>query len=383
MKTHIPVFSLQKHHALLRPWLQRAFDRVVSRGLYTLGVEVSAFEAEFAAYIGMQYGIGVGTGTDAITLALRALNLKKGDSALLPANSYPSVFGVQLALATTESTLKLCDVGVDGLVTVESLKNYITPSTKVVILVHLYGNTVDILGIQQYLKTIEREDIYIVEDCAQAAGAWIDYGDRLSVVGGRKRVGSFGILSCFSFYPSKNLGALGDGGMILTNDLTIAERVRHLRMYGEVSRYHSETISGVSRLDELQAAFLREELLFLDDWNKRRTTISKYYVQQFSDIQGISCVPFADGSCHHLFVVRVSDRNRFMEYMRVHGVDTSIHYPIAIHQTKSFAYLGYQKGDFPITEQLCEEVVSLPLYPELTDEEMNYVVQTVKDYFAQ
>lgn len=363
----IPIFNLTRQYKTIKKEIDSTIQTVLSRGNFILGTEVSAFEREFATYINVPYAVGVASGTDALTLSLQAFHIGIDDEVIVPANVYPTAFGI----AQAGVSLRLIDCGPDGNINRALLPTVITKKTKAIIAVHLYGNPCDVIGIQKVLKKIHREDIKIIEDCAQAHGAVI----------GKKKVGTFGDIACFSFYPSKNLGAYGDGGMIITRNKKIAERIRALRMYGETKRYRSEEVSGVSRLDELQAAILRVKLKRLDRWNKKRKDIATVYMNALSNVFGITCVPYAKGSCYHLFVIRMKKRAAFMEYMKKHGVKTNIHYPYPIHLVPAFKYLGYKKGDFPMAETLSNEIVSLPLYPELTLSEIKEVIASIKKFF--
>lgn len=327
--------------------------------MFILGENVTKFEKEFAQYLGITYAVGVGSGTDALTLSIRALGLGPHDEVLVPANSYPTVFGI----AQSGVSLRLVDCGWDGNISTFDLPKRITKRTKAIIAVHLYGNPADIVRV----KRIAGADISIIEDCAQAHGACI----------GKKKVGTFGDIACFSFYPTKNLGAYGDGGMVVTKNARLANRVRMLRMYGERERYKSMEISGVSRLDELQATILRVKLRHLDNWNKKRKELANYYEK---GLKGISLIKGGRASCHHLFVIRSKKRDALQNYLAKNGIGTSIHYPIPIHLTPAFRFLGYRRGDFPVAEALSHEVLSLPFFPEMTRKEVDMVVMQLLRY---
>lgn len=359
----IPIFNLTRQYKTIQKEIESAMNRVCKRGNFILGEEVRAFEKEFAAYISIPYAVGVASGTDALTLAVRLLSIGRGDEVIVPVNAYPTFFGI----AQSGAAVRFVDCNESGNIDVAHLKKRITKKTKAIVIVHLYGNPADVVGVKTMLKTLHRTDIKIIEDCAQAHGATI----------GNKKVGTFGDIAIFSFYPSKNLGAYGDGGMVLTKNKKVADRIRALRMYGEIKRYESKEVSGVSRLDELQAAILRVKLKHLDMWNKKRKAIATFYTNALRSVSGITCIPYTKGSCHHLFVIRVKNRVAFMEYLKKHGVQTNIHYPYPIHLVSAFKYLGYKKGDFPMAETLSSEVVSLPLYPELIAQEMRHIVQWI------
>jgi dTDP-4-amino-4,6-dideoxygalactose transaminase len=370
----IPIFELKRQYKAIQKEIDGALSRVLTAGTFILGPEVIAFEDEFARFVGTYHAVGVASGTDALTLAIRAHGLGEGDEVIIPANSYPSAFGI----SQSGVTMKLVDVGEDGNIDTKKLEKIVTKKTKAVVAVHLYGNPADVERIQNILNRKQQKAV-LIEDCAQAHGAVIKDGSSW------KHVGTFGKSSCFSFYPSKNLGAYGDGGMVVTDNSNIAKRVKQLRMYGETSRYHSEEVSGVSRLDELHAAILRVKLEHLNEWVKRRREIAELYTDGLHGISDIRFVsPHIDTkSAYHLFVIRASKRDALMEYLLSHGVGCAVHYPVSIHLTPSFANLGYKRGDFPVSESLSREVLSLPIYPELTDSEVATVIKTVKSFYRK
>ncbi len=355
----IPVFDLTRQYQRLKKELNTSFIQTNERGQFILGKEVSRFEKEFAKFIGVSYGVGVASGTDALMLGLTALGVGQGDEVILPANSYPTAFGVSLSGAA----VRLVDVTSDG--TMDPKKLVVTKKTKAVVPVHIYGNAADSTGIKRLLP----EAVAVLEDAAQAHGA---------------PVGKSGDAAAFSFYPTKNLGALGDAGIVVTNRKDVADRLAKLRVYGETIRYHSEEISGVSRLDELHAAILRVKLRHLRRWVARRRTIAKYYVHALSGVGDVSFVhPLLrmDDCAFHLFVIRTKTRDRLAQYLRRHGVATAIHYPVPISLTPAFAAAGYHKGDFPVAEALSREILSVPMFPELADNEVETIVRTIRRFF--
>ncbi len=366
----IPIFELTRQYKSIETELKSAVHTVMENGYFTLGPRVKMFEDEFADYLGSYHAIGVASGTDALTLVLKAFGLMPGDEVVIPANAYPNAFGVALSGAA----IRLADCGPDGNMSADDLAKRVTEKTKAVIPVHLYGNPADIIGLQNILNNAKRK-IYLLEDAAQAHGAVIE----------GKKVGTLGDAAIFSFYPSKNLGAMGDGGMIVTDSSSLAGRVKMLRQYGEKARYQSEVVSGVSRLDELQAAILSIKLRHLDAWNRRRKEIASFYDRELSNIGDLSPFTFhlspSSKSSHHLYVVRTKKRDKLMKHLLDHGVGCAVHYPVPVHLTKAFAYLGYKKGDFPESEAQSREVLSLPLFPELTDSETETVVKTVRKFF--
>lgn len=362
----VPFVNFKKEYDEIKEDINLAVRRVLESGLFILGPEVENFEREFANFLEVNKAVAVASGTDAITLGLKALGIKKGDGVVVPANVYPSAFGVALSGAT----LQLADVDPDTLnLSVETLERAVDQKTKSVLAVHLYGNPVDIEDISRFCKA---KNIALIEDCAQATGA---------LYRGRK-VGSFGDLSCFSFYPTKNLGAYGDGGMIATNDEDIACKIRLWRMYGEEARYKSILVGHNSRLDELQATILRAKLKYVDTWNQKRRKIAERYKQEFSDLP-LDVVSNNElcQAVYHLFVVRVKDRDELSKFLRSRGIITGVHYPRPIHLTQSFFYLGYKGGDFPVSERASGTALSLPLYPQMDEADVEYVIKMVKSYY--
>lgn len=381
----IPIFELKRQYQKLKPEMDAVIAAVLARGMFTLDREVRLFEEEFADYLNIYHAVGVASGTDALTLAVRALGIKPGEEIILPANSYPSAFGVALSGVK----IRLADCGEDGNISLKSLERILTKKTKAVIPVHLYGNPADVFGIKNILNN-GRLNAYIIEDAAQAHGAEIKNGSKW------RKAGTCGDIGIFSFYPSKNLGAYGDGGMVVTDIFSVAKKVKSLRMYGETSRYVSEDISGVSRLDELQAAILRVKLHYLNEWIEKRTLIAEYYQRELLGMGDIRLVRTesrrrkAEGkgrtgvegkSSNHLFVIRTGKRDALQKFLTEKGIGTGIHYPVPIHMTKSFASLGYKKGDFPMAEIISREVLSIPIYPELTNGETEEVVKKIKEFY--
>lgn len=369
----VPFFSLVKQYKTIRTEIDRAVLRVLLHGVFTLGKEVIAFEKEFASYIGVANAVGVASGTDALTLALRALNLSQVDEVIVPANAYPMVFGVGMAGVR----VRLIDCTEEGIMNLSLLPHVVTKKTKAIIPVHLYGIPVNIPALQHTIEDLGRHDIAIIEDCAQAHGAELEAGSEKSEVR-KKKVGSFGVIGCFSFYPTKNLGAYGDAGMVVTNSNSIADRVRQLRMYGEIKRYESYEMSGISRLDELQAAILRVKLRHLDAWNRKRKKIAFEYLKGLKGLQNITIMTESSHSCFHLFVIRSKKRDALRLFLARKGIGTAIHYPTPIHLTPSYRFLGYSKGDFPVAERLSREALSLPLYPEIPEKHITYIIKTIR-----
>lgn len=364
----LPLINLAAEYKEIKEDIDKAVLRVLQSGWFILGREVEEFEKEFAKYIGVKHAVGVASGTDALTLSIKALGLGKGDGVVVPANVYPTAFGVALSGAK----LELCDVDPHTLnVSAKTLEKAVTPKTRAVVVVHLYGNPVDIAPIQEFCK---KRKLYLIEDCAQACGA--EYG--------RKKVGTFGDMSCFSFYPTKTLGAYGDGGAILTSNKEYAKRARMLRMYGEVERYESKMVGHNSRLDELQASILRVKLRHLDVWIKKRRRLAKIYGSSLKDLP-IKILDETNGgqSAHYLFVVQVKQRERLTNYLEKNGVQTGVHYPTPIHLARAFPGLGYKRGNFPVSEEAARSVLSLPLYPQMGEDDVEYVGRRLKEFYAR
>lgn len=370
----IPFMDIKKQYLQIKPDVERAMQRVFDRSQFILGEEGRNFEQQFASYVGMSYGVGVNSGTDALHLALHTIGVGAGDEVITVANTaIPTVSAIVAAGATPvfvdiEEETMLMDV--------KKIENVITPQTKAIIPVHLYGNVVamdDLVSLTRSIiaKIAKKNKIFIIEDCAQAHGAAL-YG---------KKAGSFGDISCFSFYPTKNLGAYGDAGLILVQEREIYDHLLLLRQYGEEKRYYTVMNGFNSRLDELQAAVLLAKFPYLDQWNKRRQAIAKHYLDEIKNVQ-VRLPMFKDSvaSVFHLFVVRVKDREHFREHLASKGVSTAVHYPLPLHLQKAYFSLGYKKGDLPITERVMEEVVSIPIFPELSDDDVAYIIDVVNAY---
>lgn len=339
--------------------------KTLESGWYILGKNVVSFERNFAEYIGVEYCLGLNSGLDALILAFRVLNLPKDSEIIVPANTYiASVLGI------TENHLTPIFVEPDKYYNIDAnkIEENITDKVRAILVVHLYGQPANI---EKVMEIAEKYNLYVVEDCAQAHGAEFK----------GKKVGSFGDIGCFSFFPTKNLGAFGDGGAIATNNSGIAEKIRLLRNYGSVRKYYHE-IEGInSRLDEIQAALLNVKLNHIKELEAERRRISEYYFENIKNPL-IELPKVQKDSKHvwHLFVVRTSERNKFQKYLEDRGILSQIHYPIPPHLLGAYKKLGYKKGDFPITESYSETILSLPLYNGMKDEEVEYVVQVINEY---
>lgn len=361
----IPFLDLKTPHIELRPQLEAALERVLDSGWYIQGNELKHFEKEFAEYCEADHCIGVGNGLDALHLILRAYDIGAGDEVIVPSNTYIATWlaasyagATPIPVEPDERTYNIDPPCIEAA---------ITSRTKAIIAVHLYGQPADMDAINAIAR---KHNLKVIEDAAQAHGARYK----------GKRVGTLGDAAGFSFYPGKNLGAIGDGGAVTTNDAVLAEKIRMLGNYGSTVKYHNEVKGYNSRLDELQAAFLREKLQKLDDWNGRRKVIAAEYLHQ---MEGCGLVlPFVPewaDPVWHLFVVRSQQRETLQANLQQQGVGTMIHYPIPPHLQLAYAELGYAQGDFPIAEVIHDQVLSLPMGPTLNDAQVTQVINAVKD----
>jgi dTDP-4-amino-4,6-dideoxygalactose transaminase len=366
MKT-IPFLELQSQFRTIEPETRAAIERVLHSGWFILGDELAQFEREFAAYAGVNHVCGVGNGTDAIQLALIALGAGHGGEVITAANTcVPTVAGILGSGATPI----LVDASPDTLtLDPAQLDRAITPRTRAIVPVHLYGHPCDMNAI---CAVAASHKLHVVEDCAQAHGA--EYRG--------KPCGTFGDAAAFSFYPSKNLGAFGDAGAVATNSADTAERVQRLRNYGKTGAYTHESAGINSRLDELQAAILRAKLPHLNDWNAARRERAQWYNDA---LRGAPCTlpPHAEwaNSCWHLYAIRTPHRDALQAHLTAHGIATQIHYAAPIHLLHAYRHLG-NPGKFPVAEAACAETLSLPLYPELTHGDIDCVADAVHAFRA-
>jgi dTDP-3-amino-3,4,6-trideoxy-alpha-D-glucose transaminase len=363
----VPLLKLDPADPALLEELLEVVARVASSAAFTMGHELEAFEAEFAAYCEIDHAIGVSSGTEAIVLALKALDIGPGDEVIVPANSFiASAESVSLVGATP----RLVDVDPEShLITAETVAAAIGPRTRAVIPVHLMGSTVDMAPLVEAARTA---GLYVIEDCAQAHGARYR----------GQRVGTFGDIGCFSFYPTKNLGAWGDGGGVVTADAGLAERVRLLRSHGEGPRYHHSMVGTTARLDALQAALLRVKLARLEGWNDdRRRVAAELRAGLAGTSLEIPSLASPDGdNVYHLFIARTDRREELRAFLDDRGVSTAVHYPIPIHRTGAYADLGLGEGSLPVVERLAQQICTLPLSPLMTSDEIARVISAVQDF---
>lgn len=349
---NIPLVDLKAQLATIRAEITEAIERAVTRCDYILGEDVAKFEEEFAAYCGTRFAIGCASGTDAIHIALRALGIGYGDEVIIPSMTFiATALGVSLAGAKPV----LVDVMPDtALMDVSRIEAAITPRTRAILPVHLYGQCADMTAISAIARA---HGLLVLEDAAQAHGATHN----------GQQAGSMGDAGCFSFYPGKNLGAYGDGGIITTSDQALAERLRLLRNWGSRRKYHHEEIGLNSRLDTIQAAVLRVKLKHLTKWNEARRAHARRYDEALSAISGLKSTRYDSGSVYHLYVVRTSNRDDAVAALNEGGIGAGIHYPFAIHELSAYKSLGHSSDAFPVSEDWARRCLSLPIYPELPD----------------
>ena len=353
----IPFNHFERHFEKIETEIDVAVSKVLKSGWYILGKEVESFENNFASYTGSKYCVSVANGTEAIALALMALDIGRGDEVITTSlTAYPTITAIEM----TGAMPVVADVKENCLLDPAAVEFMITDKTKAIIPVHLFGQICDM---EKFCLISNKYSIPLIEDCAQSTGA------RRNNI----HCGNFGVLGCFSFYPTKNLGAFGDAGAVTTNDISLAEKLRSLRNYGQTDRYKHDSSGINSRMDEIQAAILNVKLQYIESWNESRQIISQFYSRKLPI--NIQLKRFSEGDVFHLFPVLVEDRNEFMDSMKELGVGTIIHYPYPVYAQK--AYKG-RFGIYENTERLCSQLVSLPLNPELTDDEVTYIVKAVK-----
>jgi dTDP-4-amino-4,6-dideoxygalactose transaminase len=364
MARKIPLLDLVAQYHSIQSEVDSAIRRVMESGLCILGSEVVALEQEVAEYIGVQYAIGVASGTDALILTLRALDIGPGDEVIVPAYTFFATVGAVLHVGA-----KPVFVDIDSdtyCLNVGKITKTITSRTKAIIPVHLFGHPVDMNSLMQIARI---HGLKVVEDNAQAFGAAYN----------GQRTGSFGDVACLSFFPTKNLAGYGDGGMVVTNDCEIAERIRMLRTHGWKRKYYPELLGYNSRLDSLQAAILRVKLRHVDEWNIRRRQIAEQYSDRLSHLDIV--VPYASPDVYHvyhLYVVRVTGRDKLRQTLNDFGIASDVYYPQPPYMAEVCRHLGHRPSDFPVSEQASRELLAVPLYPEVNQEDMDLVVAALK-----
>ncbi len=371
-KIDIPLVDLKAQYATIKEEVRRAIDEVLEGMQLTIGPNVRAFDEEFAAYIGTKHAVGVGSGTDALQLAIRACGVAAGDEVITVSDTF---FATVEAILYASARPILVDVDERTmLMDPGAVAAAITPRTKAIIPVHLYGRTCDMKSL---LRLAADHHLTIIEDAAQAHGALLDTGTK---------AGTSGRSGCFSFYCSKNLGAYGEAGSITTNDDTLAEELRSLREHGQFTRYYHPIVGYNARLDEIQAAILRIKLRRLPAWNERRRANARRY-NELLEGSGVIAPEIPPGERHvfYAYVIRVPGgrRDALRAHLAERGIGTQIHYPVPIHLQDAAQFLGYRKGDLPVTERLSDEVLSLPMYAELTDEQIERVAGAIREFMRK
>lgn len=366
----IPFVDLIAQYDSVEQEVNQQALHVLRSGGYILGKEVGLFEEEFAAFCETKHAIGIDSGTSALELLLRAFGVGQGDEVITVANSF---IATALAISHVGATPVLVDMEPDTyLIDVSAIEPAITERTKAIMPVHLYGQPANMDAI---MAIAEKHGLVVIEDSCQAHGA--RYKDR--------RAGSLGHGAAFSFYPAKNLGAFGDGGIAVTNDDHIADSLMMLRNYGQHKKYYHSTLGFNRRLDTIQAAMLRVKLCHLDEWNASRRRIANQYHSLLSSVEGVTLPVVQDEvePVWHLYVIQVEDRDGLQQYLREQNIDSGIHYPVPIHLQEAYQSLGYERGRFPVTEQAADRIVSLPMYPELTSESVERVAKAVTQFVTQ
>jgi dTDP-4-amino-4,6-dideoxygalactose transaminase len=370
----VPFLDLTRQYKRIEGEILSATKRVYEKGRFILGEEVSAFEKEFSRYCGVRYGVGVGSGTDAIYLALKAAGIGEGDEVVTVANSFIST---ALAISFTGARPLFIDIDPKTYTMdpnhLELLLKRRKPKAsekkiKAVLPVHLYGHPAEMDSI---MEIANRYDLIVIEDACQAHGA--KYG--------KEKVGSFGAMGCFSFYPTKNLGGYGDGGIVVTDRKRFEQNLRLLRCYGERKKYQHVLKGCNSRLDEIQAALLRVKLRYLEQWNEERRRKAKIYTERLSPL-GVECPSEKEGVRHvyHLYTIKTERRDSLQSFLKKKGIETLVHYPIPIPLQKAYEELGYRKGDFPLTAQWSRKILSLPFFPEMKEHEMEEVAEGIRSF---
>jgi dTDP-4-amino-4,6-dideoxygalactose transaminase len=364
----VKFLNLEKSNAKIYEEVLDAFKRVYMNNFFILDKEVLAFENLYASLSETKYCIGISNGLDALILSLRALGVGENDEVIIPSNTY---IASALAVSHVGATPIFVEPKIDTYnINSNLIEQFITTNTKVILPVHLYGQACEM---DQLMKIADKHNLFIVEDNAQA---------HLSTFNG-KLTGSFGILNATSFYPGKNLGAFGDAGAITTDNLEYAYKIQCLRNYGSQKKYHNEFLGFNNRLDEIQAAFLSVKIRYLKVWTEERQEIAKLYNNLLKDVGDIVLPKIAVGASHsfHLYVIRTKRRDELKAFLAKHNIGTMIHYPIPPHLQKAYRFLNYKRGDFPVAEEIAETSLSLPIWPGMTEIEIQYICKLITKFF--
>ena len=364
----IPLVDLVVHYHSIKQEIDDAVNATLESGHFILGPAVLKFEESVASYLGVRFAIGLASGTDALVLALRALNIGAGDEVIIPAYTFFATAGTVMSVGAKPAIVDIAPSTYQ--IDVTKIEERITPNTKAIIPVHLYGHPADMDPI---LEIAQKHSLKVIEDNAQAFGATYK---------GRK-TGSLGEIGCLSFFPTKNLGAFGDGGMVVTNDPALAERMRMLRTHGWKKKYYSEEVGYNSRLDAMQAAILQVKLPYVDEWNEKRRTIAARYNEKLVP-PGLTVPVECEWGQHvyHLYIIRSERRAELQVFLKQKGIASEVYYPLPPHLSTPCQKLGYKEGDFPHAEQAARTTLALPLYPELTIEQQDEIISTVNEFLG-
>ena len=364
----IPIIDLKRQHAIMKDELEEAFRRVLESGIFIYGQELESFEKEVAEYLGVKHAIGVGNGTDALILSLSAIGIKPGDEVITTPFTF---FATAESIAQKGAVPVFVDIDDKTMnIDVEKIEEKITPKTKAILPVHIFGQGVKM---EKILQIAQKYNLKVIEDTAQGIGAKRN----------GKSLGTFGDLGTFSFFPTKNLSCLGDGGLVVTNDDELAKKVQMLRVHGSPRKYYHQFPGYNSRLDALQAAFLRVKMKYIESWNKRRQEIASIYNEALKYIVRVPEVDEGNIHIYHQYTIRTEKRDQLVDFLRNKGIQVAIHYPIPLHLQPALSYLGYEEGDLPVAEKATKEVLSLPVFPELTEEEVNYIIDSIREFFKK
>ena len=356
-------FPLQ--YKKIKTELLKTIENVFESGNFILGSEVEKFEKNFAKYCETKYALGVGNGTSALFLAMKSLGIGNGDEVITASNSFLATAG---AIATTGAKPVFVDADDDYNINPNLIEDAITKKTKAILPVHLTGRPA---SLDKILEIADKNKIYLIEDAAQAIGAKYN----------GKKVGSFGIAGCFSLHPLKNLNAYGDGGVITVKDKQLYENLKKMRNHGLKNRDECDFFAFNSRLDELQASILNVKMRYLDKWTKKKREIANFYQKKLSDIVKVPFDKSNEYAVYHTFIIQADKRDKLQKFLMQKGIETKIHYPVPIHLQKAVQNLGYKKGDFPKAEKQAEKILSLPIYPELKEEQLELVVKEIKNFY--
>ncbi|MDD5650603.1 MAG: DegT/DnrJ/EryC1/StrS family aminotransferase [Candidatus Nanoarchaeia archaeon] len=366
----IPFLDLNRSQKDIRKQIDEAIKNVIDEGNFILGSQVNKFEEELNRYFGVKHSISVASGSDALFLALKAIDIKEGDEVITTPFTFFATAG---AISRCNAKPVFVDIDQDYNINTEKIKEVITKKTKAIIPVHLFGLP---CNMNKIMKIAKDYNLKVIEDSAQAFGTKFE----------GKKISSFGDAGCLSFFPTKNLGGVGDGGAIITNDDELAEKIRILRVHGSKPKYYNKYIGINSRLDTLQAAILLVKFPYLEKWNKQRNEAAKIYNDLLKNVKEISCPVYLNGRTYNLYSIIIDEenrRNKLMEYLTKEGIGTGIYYPFPLHLQECYLGLGYKEGDFPETEKVCKSILSIPLFPGITKEEQEYIVSKIKEFFIK